>query len=124
MYSNDLKMRVIEYRQKGHTLRKTAEVFKIAKTTVDRWVKTFEATGKILDKYDVSNRKYKKIEPEAFKKYVETHNDAFQKEIAEHFGCAKSSVWKALKKYKFTLKKRRIFTKNEVKKNAQNLSKK
>ncbi|OFN96371.1 transposase [Streptococcus sp. HMSC074B11] len=42
---------------------------------------------------------------EELKAFVETHPDAFLREIAAHFDCAVPSVWAALKQINVTLKK-------------------
>ena len=47
----------------------------------------------------------KKIIPEELIEYVETHPDAYLKEIAEVFGCHPSSVLKRLRKLRFREKK-------------------
>ena len=50
-------------------------------------------------------RKKRKIPLEELKAFVETHPDAFLREIAAHFDCAVPSVWAALKQINVTLKK-------------------
>ena len=49
--------------------------------------------------------KSRKIPLEELKVFVETHPDAFLREIAAHFDCAVPSVWAALKQIHVTLKK-------------------
>ena len=38
-YSEDYRRRVIEYRNEGHTLKETGEVFDIGASTICRWNK-------------------------------------------------------------------------------------
>ena len=117
MYSIELKNRVVSYRLNNHTIKETSDIFKIGTTTVKKWVKEFISTGTLRSNYNISNRKFKKINPDELKDY----KDPFLKEIASHFSCGITAVKKALKKLKITRKKRLIYIKNVVKKNVKNL---
>ena len=50
------------------------------------------------------------------KVFVETHPDAFLREIAAHFACAVPSVWAALKQIHVTLKKTTSFKEQDPEK--------
>ena len=50
-------------------------------------------------------RTFKKINPEKLKAYIEENPDAYQHEIAEHFGVVQNAIFKALKKLGITRKK-------------------
>ena len=116
MYSNDFKKCVVEYRLDNHTLKETSKTFHIGTTIINKWVKEFQKTGNFREKYDSSNRKFKKINPTKLREHIQKHNDAFLDEIAVSFSCCKSSVQKALHKLKLTQKKRPICIKKETKK--------
>ena len=124
MYSLDMKRRVVEYRLEKHTTKETAKIFKVGTNTVNKWVKELKVTGELKAEYDTSNRTFKKIDPEKFKEYIKKNNDALQREMAAHFSCCRRSITKLMEKLGITRKKRPNFTKNVVKKSAQNLSKK
>ncbi len=105
-YSNDLRLRVVEYVENGHTLAQAAELFKVHIGTVIAWRKRYRATGNVERK--VRRPVNKKIIPEKLAEYVQEHPDAYLKEIAEVFGCCPSSVLKRLRKLGITRKKSRI----------------
>jgi transposase len=105
MISKDLKKRVVEYRLAKHTIEETSKLYKVGTTTVKRWVKEFAESGSLSSKYDVSNRKAKKIEKTELEEFAKTHSDAFLSAYAEHFNCSITAVSKALKRHKITYKK-------------------
>ena len=91
-YSKDLRFRVIEYVEDGHTLAQIAAVFKVHIGTVIAWCKRYRTTGTVERK--LRRPVNKKIIPENLIKYVEEHPDAYLKEIVEVFGCCSSSMLK------------------------------
>ena len=102
-YSRDYRKRTIEYRQAGHTLEETHQVFKVSKTTIREWEKRLKERGD-LEK-DELHRSFRKIDPEKLKAYVAEHPDAYQSEIAEAFGCSESGIRDALERCGITRKK-------------------
>jgi transposase len=118
--SVDFRKRVLEYYiDERHTIRETAAVFKVGKTTIENWETLLAETGS-LEKRPL-NRTFKKIDPEKLKAYVNEHNDDTLREIAEHFNCTIHAVDQALRKQQITYKKKSHGTSNETKKNASNL---
>ena len=116
MYSKELKERVIKYRtEKHHTIEETSETYEIGITTVKRWVKEYQIKGSIRSEYNSSTRKYKKINPEEFKKYINENKDKYLKEIAERFSCSIAGIQYMMKKLKITRKKRQKVTEKEMK---------
>ena len=111
-YDRDLRLRVLEYAQAGHSLTQTAAVFKVNISTIIAWKRRSEATGDV--KVKIRRPVKKKIIPEELIEYVEAHPDAYLKEIAKVFGCHLSSVLKRLRKLGITRKKRVPFTKNKT----------
>ena len=111
-YSKEFRERTIEYRQSGHTLEETHQVFKVAKSTIQEWEKQLKETGNLEKK--PLHRSYRKIDPEKLKAYVAEHPDAYQSEMAEAFGCSESGIRDALRRYKITRKKRRLATRNKI----------
>ena len=113
-YSEDFKIRTIEYRKEGHTLKETSEIFKVSITTIRKWEKQLKEEGTLAKKQ--LNRPYKKINPQELKKYIEEHPDAYLKETAKMFSCSITAVSKALKRLKITRKKRLCGMKSKTKK--------
>lgn len=110
--SVDLREAAVKYKLKGHSLRKTAKVFGVSKSAVDKWVKKYEETGDLSNK--PLNRPFKKIDPEKLKEHIKEHSDDTQKEIAKKFGCCTQSVSKAMKRLGITRKKRQNIIKNKT----------
>lgn len=103
--SIDFRKRVLEYHMcEGHSIRETAAVFKVGKTTVMSWKALLAETGS-LEKRPL-NRTFKKIDPEKLKSYVAEHSDAALREIAEYFSCTIHAVDQALRKQRITYKKK------------------
>ena len=103
-YPTKYRERTIEYRQAGHTLEETHQIFKVSRSTIQIWEKQLKETGG-LEKKEL-NRKPRKIDPEKLKSYVKEHPDAYQSEMAEAFGCSESGIRDALRRNKITRKKR------------------
>ncbi len=113
-YSTKYRERTIEYRQAGHTLEETHQTFKVSKSTIQKWEQQLKETGD-LGKKEL-HRKFRKIDPEKLKAYVEEHPDAYQSEMAEAFGCSESGIRDALRRHKITRKKRQRATRNRTQK--------
>ena len=103
-YSKEYRERTIEYRQAGHTLEETHQVFKASISTIREWEKRLKETGD-LEKNEL-HRNSRKIDPEKLKAYVEEHPDAYQSEMAQAFGCSENGIRGALRHHKITRKKR------------------
>ena len=108
--SKDLREAAVKYRLSNHTLEETAEVFGVSKSAVSSWVQKYKETGDLSNK--PLNRGFKKIDPEKLIEYVQKHPDATQKEMSEYFSCSVTAIWKALKRYGITRKKRQHRIKN------------
>ena len=102
-YPIKYRKRVIEYRQEGHTLEETSNIFAVAISTIRRWEQQLKEKGDLETK--ALNRTFKKIAPEKLKEYIDEHPDAYLKEIAEVFGCSDTAIRKALKRLNITRKK-------------------
>lgn len=113
-YPEKYRNRTIEYRQEGHTLEETKEVFKVSIATIRKWEKMLKEEGTLAKKPVV--RPFKKIDPEKLSAYVQAHPDAYLREIAAEFGCCETAIRKALKRLKITRKKRRSATRSRIRK--------
>ena len=102
-YDIKYRRRAIEYWGEGNSKRKTAEVFKVSTSTLQKWKSTLKETGTLAPKKRKGT--WRKIEPEKLRKYVEENPDAYLREIAAEFGCVIHAVEKALARLKITRKK-------------------
>lgn len=104
-YDKKYKERVLSYLESGHTQADTSAVFGVGTTTIKRWMKR-QASGEGLEARK-RRTTFRKIDPEKLRAYVAANPDAYEREIATEFGCARSAVQKALKRLGITRKKRR-----------------
>ena len=111
-YSRRYRERTIEYWQAGHSLEATHQIFKVSKSTIQKWKKQLEETGN-LEKKEL-HRSFRKIDPDTLRVYVEEHPDAYQSEMAEAFGCSASGIQNALRRHKITRKKRQPATRSRT----------
>jgi len=102
-YDIKYRRRAIEYWGEGNSKRKTAEVFKVSTTTLQKWKSKLKETGTL----ETKKRKetWRKIEPEKLSQYIEANPDAYLREIAVEFKCTNHAVEKALARLKITRKK-------------------
>jgi transposase len=102
-YSKDLRERVLAYKEEGHTIKETSEVFKVGTTTIKAWKKLLSETGKLETKE--LERKPRKFETEKLRAYIAENPEATLAEIAAEFGGSVSGAFDALEREKITLKK-------------------
>ena len=118
-YDVTFRKKVVEFHKEGHSLRKTAKIFKIGFTTLKVWKKEIDENGVPQAKYVLKASKTKKLPKEELLKYVKEHPDSYLHEIGEHFGCSVEAVRKAFKKLGITRKKRQRSTANVARKNDE-----
>ena len=109
-YSEDLRVKVVEYLKKGHTIKETAETFGVSMKSVSIW-KKMDKEGKRLV-FEFVPRSPHRINHEKLLTYVKEHPDAYLREIAAHFSVGLTTIWNALHrlgvKYKKTKNLQRI----------------
>ena len=113
-YPRKYRERTIEYRQEGHTLEETRQVFRVSIATIRKWEKQLREKGH-LEKEPVK-RSFRKIDPEKLRSYVAEHPDAYQSEMAKEFHCSESGIRDALERLKITRKKRPPAIRNRTRK--------
>ena len=103
--SYDIKFRqkVMDYMSAGHTQRETAQVFGISTATLWGWKSQLDETGHLSPKK--RETAWRKIDPDKLRQFVAEHPDAYQHEMAAHFGVRLYAIQKALKRLKITRKK-------------------
>jgi transposase len=57
-YSNDLRARVVEFVEAGHSCRETAGIFRVSVASVVKWSQRYRATGSAAAKRMGGNRPY------------------------------------------------------------------
>jgi len=89
-YSTDFRKKVLEFLDKGRTMREAAEVSGIAPDTVNGWKQKLLKTGSLED----APRRcvFRKLDPEKLRARVAAHPDACLAEIGEAFGCNGSAA--------------------------------
>lgn len=110
-YDIKFRERTIEYYRKGHSWSETLETFGISSETLNNWLKKKEA-GDLSDK-KVKKRK-RKLSAEDLQEYVAANPDAYQWEMAKHFGCSQQAICQALERNGITRKKRQSVIKNKT----------
>ena len=88
-YSKRYRERTIEYRQAGHSLEATHQVFKVSKSTIQKWEKQLKETGN-LEKKDL-HRSFRKIDPEKLKAYVAPTQMHTNQKWLRHLDAAKAA---------------------------------
>jgi transposase len=117
-YSTDLRERAVKYAE-THTAAETSEAFGVGVRTIFKWKKKLRETGNLERK--PLNRKFRKLDPEKLKKWVEEHPDAYLWEIAEKFEASQSGVYYALQRIGITVKKKRNATGSGTRKGVRSL---
>ena len=103
-YSVDLRERVVNFVNAGHTQEETSLIFNVGTTAIKRWKSQLSQTGSLEKK--PLNRVSRVFESEKLNAYIEKNPDALLKDIAQHFNGSISGAFYALEREKITLKKR------------------
>jgi transposase len=101
-YSIDLRMKVMQFLKKRHTVKEAAEAFGIAERTIGCWIRK-EKDGNLAAKK--RKKGAYKLNEEELKKYIAEHPDAYLREIAAVFKTTLYAIFYACKRLKITLKK-------------------
>lgn len=118
MYSKDLRLVVIKYIDKGHTIKKACETFGIAKQTIINWRNKLKREGNLDPKTRVG--KCRKLDEEGLLKRIEEQPDLYIWELAQEFGVGKTTIFDALKRNKITRKKRVFDIRKVTKRQGRN----
>jgi transposase len=102
-YSIDVRKKVMNYLDKGHTIKETSEVFDVGTTTIKRWKRLRAESGSL--EHRTHKRTCSKICPDRLVAYISEHPDSFLIEIAAIFNCTPQAVFYALKRLGITRKK-------------------
>ena len=103
IYSEDLRVRVVEFTKRGHTIQEASEIFGVSPRSVSTW-KKMDKEGKRLV-FEFVPRSPHKTNYEKLKAYVKEHPDAYLREIAAHFSIGITTTWNALRRLGIRYKK-------------------
>ena len=125
LYSQDLRKRVISAIHAGMKKTVASNIYNVCRQTIYSWLKLEKKQGNLKPKTGFQKGHSHSIKDvEGFKRFVDSHPDYTQKEIAEHFSIGKSSADRMLKKLGYSRKKRAKLILREAKKNVKNTLKK
>lgn len=105
VYSEDLRVRVVGFLKKGHTIKETAETFGVSMRSISIW-KKMDKEGKRLI-FEFVPRSPHRINHEKLLAYVKEHPDAYLREIAAHFSVGLTTIWNALHRLGVRYKKKK-----------------
>jgi len=112
-YDENFKIKVVEYCKRGNTYEDAAGEFAVTKGAITGWVKRYDATGRIEKK--IQDREHKrKVTPDGIDKFLVKNPHGDQQEMADSFGCSNQAVSVALKKFGFSKKKLKGYTKRLI----------
>ena len=117
-YGVDLRERVFNYIDSGYTQEEAAKFFNINRRTIVRWKNLRKNTGSLTP--IPNKRSPHKLHSADVLEYIKVNPDKYLHEIAEHFSCAASSVYYALKRFNVTYKKKLRCTPSVAKKSDRN----
>ena len=109
-YSKELRERAVKAslntEQKKEVL---AQIFGVNSSTITRWVKEYEDSGKLAP--DICGRKknQRKVDLIKFKKYVEQNPEKTQAEMAKDWGVSRRNIWNCLKLINYRKRKNGYF---------------
>ena len=103
VYSEDLRVKVVEFIKKGHTYKEASEIFGVCMKSIYTWNK-MDREGKRLV-FEHVPRSPHRINHEQLLDYIKEHTDAYLKEISAHFSVAISTIWHALNRLGIRYKK-------------------
>lgn len=111
-YSIDLRKTIIRYIEAGGSRSEATEIFGVSLKTIWNWLQK-KKEGNLASKVRVTPPK--KIRGDLLLEFIQSHPDAYLREIAEHFGASIQAVFYACRRHKISLKKRRPSTKKGMK---------
>ena len=119
-YSIDLRERVVSYIQDGHTQKEASTVFKLPRQTIYNWLRLKVETGHLRMRRSGKHSSLK-LGKEALHQAVDRYPDHYLWELAALFQVSPSGIYRALKRYKITRKKRRSSLRKEMRPSVRSL---
>jgi len=107
-YDEKYRRRALEYWADGNSKKKTAAVFKVGTTTLQKWKSQLKENGNLESKK--RKQTFRKINPDELQRHIENHPDEYLREIATKFNCSAYAIAKALKRLQISRKKNHHFS--------------
>jgi len=104
-YSNDLRYKVLAYKDANHRQRETCDVFEISRSALTDWLKLRRETGSAHLRPRPKSRRSKKLDSQKLSEYIASHPDAYLYEIAAEFRVVPSAIYYACRRLGITRKK-------------------
>ena len=102
-YSEDFRLKVLDYISSGHGKADASRVFKISRQTIYSWLEIQASTGGVA--IQRKSKAPSKIQAEVLEAYIDKNPDAYLYEIGKEFDVSASGVLRALKRLKISRKK-------------------
>lgn len=112
-YSEDLRIKVINYINQGFSQISACEIFQIGRNTIYRWKIQQKTTNSLKPKIIIRNPR--KINYQKLKEVITENPDKTLKELGKIFNVTGYGISKALQKLKITFKKKPLHIKKETK---------
>ena len=121
-YNAKFREKVLEQVNCGESIRNVARLFKISPDSIVKWKRLKKEQGN-LDNRPL-NRRYRKVNPEAVRRYYEEHPSAYIREVATYFQVSYKCIWHILNKVlHYVRKKNKRPIEKEMKNNGKPLNK-
>ena len=118
-YSYDLRQKVMNYLNEGHSKQETARIFDIHKNTISRWCARYKIEGHFKERKRLGLKS--QVDKEALSEFV-THNpDSKLNDIGQKFNITGTQARRILKKIGFSYKKKRLVMKKPVQNIEKNI---
>jgi transposase len=103
-YSEDLRIRVINYIKSGNSQRGVSRLFSVSKSAVNRWWNRYKEEGSLSAKPKLGSKS--KVSAQELETFVNQNPCKTLKEIGSHFGLKRSTIQKRLQNLGFRYKKK------------------
>ena len=103
-YSQDLRIKVINYINEGNSKFEACKIFKIGRYNIYRWIRQQKLTGNLKQK-EVT-RQARKVHYQKLQEIIEKYPDKTLKELGKIFNMSASGIGYALEKLNITFKKK------------------
>lgn len=113
-YSNDLRQKVVEYLDEGHSYDKASIIFKISVSALGRWYRKYKQEGNYIAKKRGGSKR--KIDVDELEKYVKGNENMTLKKAAQKFDVSIFTISYWLKRLGYSYKKKTFPTWKQVKK--------
>ena len=94
VYSEDLRVKVVEFIKRGHTHQEASKIFGVSMKSISIWKKMNKEGKRLI--FEFVPRSPHRVNHEKLLAYIKENPDAYLKEISAHFSVAITTIWNAL----------------------------